>query len=395
MNQAVIVFNCGSSSIKFAVYRTDGSSLQPDVSGGIDDPEGKARFRLKGLPANGHAPLPPADATEHKYQAALGSLIAWLERYLHGVPLLAAGHRVVHGGGRFVMPLLIDEENLRALHDLVPLAPLHQERGLAPIRMLRALRPQLTQVACFDTAFHAGQKAVARTFGLPRELGEQGLRRYGFHGLSYEYVAGRMPQYLHEQAQGRVVVAHLGSGASLCALSGGQSVATTMGFSVLDGLVMGTRSGALDPGVVLYLLQERDMSPAAVSDMLYMRSGLLGVSGISASMQDLLESTAPEAREAVDLFVYRFGLELGAMAAALGGLDALVFTAGIGENSGEARRLACDSARWLGLEIDERANAAGGPRISSSGSKISAWVIPTGEEEMIARHTLAAATPQS
>jgi acetate kinase len=325
-----------------------------------------------------------------RYRAALASLIAWLERHLHGVPLLAAGHRVVHGGEQFVSPKIVDGEDLKALHALTPLAPLHQERDLAPIHMLRSLRPQLPQIACFDTAFHATQSPVARAFGLPRQLSEQGVKRYGFHGLSYQYIAGRLPTHLGVKARSRIVVAHLGSGASLCAMRDRKSVATTMGFSALDGLLMGTRGGALDPGVVLFLQDHHGMDLQTVTDMLYHRSGLLGVSGISSSMLELLDNREPSAREAVNLFIYRFRLELGAMAAALGGLEALVFTGGIGQNSSEVRSLACQTSRWLGVEIDEAANAAGGPRISSAASRVSVWMIPTDEERMIAEHALAA-----
>ena len=276
---------------------------------------------------------------------------------------------------------------LAELDRLVPLAPLHQPHNLAAIRALGAIRPDLPQIACFDTAFHHGLPAVATRFALPREYEAAGVRRYGFHGLSYEFIAGRLPAIAPEIAFGRVVVAHLGNGASLCALRGGRSIDTTMGFTALDGLPMGTRCGALDPGVILYLLEERRMSAAAIEHLLYHSSGLLGVSGISSDMRTLLASADSRACEAIELFVYRIVREIGALAASLGGLDGLVFTAGIGEHSPEIRRLFCEGVAWLGLELDPHANDAGGPCLTRPASRASAWVIPTDEDLMIARHT--------
>jgi len=270
----------------------------------------------------------------------------------------------------------------------VPLAPLHQPHNLAAVAAVAARHPQLPQVACFDTAFHHTQPAVATRFALPRHLSEEGVRRYGFHGLSYEYIAAALPRYLGAApARGRVIVAHLGAGASLCALRDGCSVATTMSFTPLDGVPMGCRCGALDPGVVLYLLQEKGLSAAAVAALLYHESGLLGVSGLSDDMRTLLASELPAAREAVELFVYRIGREIGSLAAALGGLDALVYTAGIGEHAPQIRARVAAAAAWLGLELDPAANAAGGPRLATPRSRVSAWVIPTDEDLMIARHT--------
>ena len=292
-----------------------------------------------------------------------------------------------HGGLKYLEPVRIDAGVLAELERLIPLVPLHQPYNLAPIKALRERRPEMPQVACFDTAFHRTQPAVAQAFALPRAYTEKGIRRYGFHGISYEYIASVLPQYDARAAGGRVVVAHLGNGSSLCALRNGRSVATTMGFSSLDGLPMGTRCGSLDPGVILLFLDHLHMDARAIEAMLYKESGLLGVSGISSDMRTLLASSDPRAAEAVDLYVYRIGRELGSLAAALGGLDALVFTAGIGENSAAIRARVCRDAAWLGVELDEAANEAGGPRISRSDSRVAAWVIPTNEELMIARHT--------
>jgi acetate kinase len=293
---------------------------------------------------------------------------------------------VVHGGERFAQPVRLDHGVLDALEALDPMAPLHQPHNLATARLLMNRRPDLAQVVCFDTAFHRTQAPLAQSFALPRAFTESGVKRYGFHGLSYEYIAGELPVHLGERADGRVIVAHLGNGASLCAMKNRRSVATTMGFTALDGLVMGTRSGALDPGVVFFLMREKSMSAAAVEEMLYTRSGLLGVSGISSDMRELLASSDPRAREAVDLFVYRAARELGSLAAALGGLDALVFTAGIGEHAAPVRAMICDAARWLGVELDAAANSAHRVRIGAAASRVAVCVIPTDEEIVIARH---------
>jgi acetate kinase len=302
--------------------------------------------------------------------------------------LVAAGHRVVHGGSLYSIPVRISSTVIDDLRRLVPLAPLHQPRNLAAIVAISKLHPELPQVACFDTAFHHTQPEIAAAFALPRTITAQGVRRYGFHGLSYEYIASVLPNVLGPvAADGRVVVAHLGSGASMCAMHRRQSVATTMGFTALDGLPMGSRCGNLDPGVILYLMQEKGMTPQAVSDLLYHSSGLLGVSGVSDDMRTLLASDDPLAANAIALFIYRIGRELGSLAASLGGLDALVFTAGIGEHASEIRRRACEQAFWLGVELDDAANAAGAIRITTPGSKTSAWLIPTNENLMIAQHT--------
>jgi len=301
--------------------------------------------------------------------------------------VLGVGHRVVHGGAKFGGPTVVSREILAELYELVPLAPLHQPYNLAAIEAVFERLPDVPQVACFDTSFHRGHAAVAEVIPLPSEICKSGLRRYGFHGLSHEYIASVLPEVAPEVAAGRVIVAHLGSGASLCALKEGESVDSTMAFTALDGLCMGTRPGALDPGVVLYLFQHLGLSAKEVETILYKKSGLLAISGISNDMRDLLGRGEPEARLAVDYFVYRASKEIGALAAVLSGVDGLVFTAGIGENSAEIRRRICESASWLGVELDEEANANRGPRISSPQSKVSTWVIPTNEEQMIARHT--------
>lgn len=391
MQDAIFVVNAGSSSIKFATYAIDGANLCLDLRGKVEAlgtaPRFEARNALGELVS---AKVWPADARPGQ-AGAMQHLLQVLPSLLEGRRVRAIGHRVVHGGVEFDAPVRIDAGVLQRLQALSPLAPLHQPHNLAPITTAMALAPDMPQVACFDTAFHRTVPPVAQRFGLPRALTESGVRRYGFHGLSYEYLASMMAE--HDAAlRGRVVALHLGNGASMCALHNLMSVATTMGFTALDGLVMGTRCGALDPGVVLHLLTARGMTAEQVQSLLYEESGLLGVSGISKDMRRLEASDDPRALEAIDLFVYRVGRELGALAAALGGLDAIVFTAGIGENSVLVRERVCRDAAWLGVTLDAEANARGGPRISSAASAVSAWVIPTDEELMIARHTLAALT---
>src|SRR6059036_3778919 len=319
---------------------------------------------------------------------------AWL-RDEHQLSPLAVGHRVVHGGPDYDRPVLIDNGVVARLERLTTLAPLHQPHNLAPIRTLLAKFPALPQVACFDTAFHRDHDEVADHYAIPRRLHEEGVRRYGFHGLSYEYIAKTLPDVAPEIARARVIVAHLGSGASMCAIHGGRSVESTMGFTALDGLPMGTRTGQIDPGVVLYLLTEKGWSVKDVERLLYRDAGLRGLSAISNDVRDLLASDAPAARLALDYFVYRIAREMGSLAAAMGGIDALVLTAGIGENSPEIRARVCARAEWLGVELDETANRAGGPRISTSRSRVSVWVIPTDEERMIAEHTLDLVTRQA
>ncbi len=324
------------------------------------------------------------------HSGAIEFLLDWVQRGKLGeLRLAAAGHRVVHGGKKFTQPVRVDDGVLADLESLVPLAPLHQPHNLAAIRAVASHAPKLPQVACFDTSFHRTQPAVAQQFALPRELTTSGIQRYGFHGLSYEYIAARLLEVDDHAATGRTIVAHLGNGASLCAMRGGVSVATIMGFTPLDGLAMGTRCGAIDPGVLLYLMNQNGMDAPSLEKLLTQESGLLGVSGISSDMRTLLEkeSTDAHAAEAIELFVYRIAREIGSLAAALGGLDALVFTGGIGEHAPSIRARVCRAASWLGLDFDERSNEQAGPRLSSSTSRVSAWVIPTNEELMIAQHT--------
>jgi acetate kinase len=301
--------------------------------------------------------------------------------------VVALGHRVVHGGLEFSEPTRITPAVVAKLEKLVPLAPLHQPHNLVPIRLAAQRLPGLPQVACFDTAFHSCQPEIAQAFALPSAITERGVRRYGFHGLSYEYIASVLPQFDRQAAEGGVVVAHLGNGASMCAMQAGKSVATTMGFTASDGLPMGTRCGSIDPGVILYLMDELHMGAREIEKLIYQQSGLLGVSGVSSDMRTLLDSPEPRARFAVDLFIYRIGRELGSLAAALGGINAVVFTGGIGERAAVVRERVCQGAAWLGIELDLIANRAGGPRISGESSAVSVWAIPTDEELMIARHT--------
>lgn len=388
MSGAVLVLNAGSSSIKFALFPADQRPARGNLicEGAYDGLRHRVHFSAKDGTGS---PLVNEDLPEiTTHEEVVAALLGWLGARFPDRELAAAGHRVVHGGTRYDGPVLIDEKVIEELTRLVPLAPLHQPHHLSAIAALAKLHPALPQVACFDTSFHRTQPEIAGRYALPRSLTEEGIRRYGFHGLSYEYIAGVLPGMVGGAvARGRVVVAHLGSGASMCAIKAGRSVATTMGFTALDGLPMSRRCGNLDPGVVLYLMQQKDMSADAVSDLLYQSSGLLGVSGLSDDMKTLLESDRPSAAEAVSLFVYRIGRELGSLVAALGGLDALVFTAGIGEHAPEIRRRVCRDASWLGLELDESANVAGGPLITRPDSPSSAWVIPTDEDLMIARHT--------
>lgn len=389
MSDHILVLNAGSSSLKFALYPVDG--------------DWKALYRLRGeLEGIGHAPRLHArtpqgplaqeetllcpDPRSFGPREAVAFLLEWLGRQLAPHRLVGAGHRVVHGGRRFSAPVLITPEVMDELQQLVPLARLHEPWELEVIRTLSQARPDLPQVACFDTAFHATQPEVARRFALPRRFHDEGVKRYGFHGLSYEYATHALPELVGERASGRVVVAHLGNGASLCALRELKSIATTMGFTALDGLVMGTRPGALDPGVLLYLIQERHMTVEQVSDLLYFRSGLLGVSGISHDMRALLASPDVRAQEAVELFVYRVVREVGSLAAALGGLDVLAFSGGIGERSPEIRERICAQLAWLGIKLDPDANRAGRPLVSTAASPVPVCVVHCNEELVIARH---------
>jgi acetate kinase len=387
MDDYAVVLNAGSSSLKFCVYRRpDRDAWRLETRGQIEGIGTSPRFSAKdgaGATLDEHqlgTAVPDA-------RAALDALASWLRSRYGGAKVLGVGHRVVHGGATFAGPTVITPQVLEELRTLIPLAPLHQPYNLAAIDAVTEQLPGVPQVACFDTSFHRSAAAVAEVIPLPRELCRGGVQRYGFHGLSYEYIASVLPTVAPEIASGRVIVAHLGSGASLCALKNGRSVDHSLGFTALDGLCMGTRPGALDPGVVLYLFQSLGLSAKDVETILYKKSGLLGISGISNDMRDLLGNNEPGARLAVDYFIYRAAKEVGALASVLGGIDGLVFTAGIGENSTEIRSRICEACTWLGVELDRQANERKGPRISRSESSVSAWVIPTNEELMIARHT--------
>jgi acetate kinase len=387
MDDYALVLNAGSSSLKFCVFaRPPEAAWRLEARGQIEGIGTAPRLTAKDG-AGGKLADQPLDAAVRDGRSALDSLAAWLRSRYSGARVLGVGHRVVHGGARFAGPAIVTPQVLAELRALVPLAPLHQPHNLAAIEAVTARLPGVPQVACFDTSFHRGQPAVAELLPLPAALRGTGLQRYGFHGLSYGYVASVRPEVAPEIARGRVVVAHLGSGASVCALRDGRSVDSSFGFTALDGLCMGTRPGALDPGVVLHLFQGLRLSAAEVEEVLYKKSGLLGISGTSNDMRDLVGSDDPGARLAVDYFVYQAAKQIGALAAVLGGVDGLVFTAGIGENSAEIRRRIGESCAWLGVEIDPEANARKGPRLSSAQSRVSAWVIPTNEELMIARHT--------
>jgi acetate kinase len=388
MNDAILVLNAGSSSIKFSVFAERRNGLTLVAGGQLAAIHTEPKFVARSAAGKPVSEKRWPAQTKLGHEGALAHIVEWLKS-THGSEhrLAAVGHRVVHGGADYAAPVRVDASVLAKLERYVSLAPLHQPHNLAPIRALLERSPELPQVACFDTAMHRSNPPVAQIFALPAELTEAGVRRYGFHGLSYEYIASVLPQIDPNAARGRTVVLHLGNGASMCALHAGRSVASTMGFTAVDGLPMGTRCGAIDPGVMIYLMDERGMDARALEKLVYQQSGLLGVSGVSSDMRVLLESAEPRAKLAVDLFVYRIGRELGSLAAALGGLDALVFTAGVGENAPPIRERVCRQAAWLGVELDAQANAKHGPRISSASSRVAAWVIPTNEELMIARHT--------
>jgi acetate kinase len=382
-----LVLNAGSSSLKFRVFTRPAEERWRVASHGQIEGIGTSpRLSVKGAEGERLADE-KLDSGIRDGRAAIDALAAWLRSKYGGSRVLGVGHRVVHGGARFTGPTIVTREIVSELQKLVPLAPLHQPHNLAAIEAVFERLPDVPQVACFDTSFHRTHSPVADLIPLPQDLRKAGLQRYGFHGLSYEYIASVLPDVSPEIARGRVVVAHLGSGASLCALNEGKSMDTTMGFTAVDGLCMGTRPGAIDPGVILFLFQSLGLSPRDVETILYKKSGLLAISGISNDMRDLLDRTEPEAVLAVDYFVYRAAREIAAMAASVGGIDGLVFTAGIGENSPEIRRRICEASAWLGIELDPEANARRGPRISTAQSRVSAWVIPTNEELMIARHT--------
>ena len=387
MGDAILVINAGSSSIKFALYPA-GRELEngPLLRGQLESAGGSPHLRIS---RNGVPPeIIPVAIPSHDAELRLAFLVDWLHIALHDYHVLAIGHRVVHGGEHHALPVFIDDAVIASLEALIPLARLHGPHEVAAIKALAASMPGARQVACFDTAFHYHRPQLDQLFAIPREYTAAGVRRYGFHGLSYEFIASRLPALLGKRAEGRVVVAHLGNGASMCAMLRRKSIATTMGFTALDGLMMGTRCGAIDPGVLLYAIQERGFTAHEMSDILYNRSGLLGVSGLSSDMRDLLASADPHAKEAIDLFVYRAVRELGALVAVLGGLDALVFTGGIGEHAHEVRAMICAKLRWLGVELDAQANRRHATVIGAISDRAGVFAVPTDEEQVIARHTL-------
>jgi len=388
---AIAVLNAGSSSVKFSLFTDDAGTLDLVARGQAEALFTSPRFTAKDGEGRVVAGKAWGDGVVLGHAGALDHLMGFVRERLAGHRLVGVGHRVVHGGLEYAAPARVDAALVERLEKYVPLAPLHQPHNLAPIRLLLDRAPDLPQVVCFDTAFHRGQPPVAQAFALPKSVTDRGVIRYGFHGLSYDYVASALPAHDARAAAGKCVVLHLGNGSSMCAIAGGRSVASTMGFTAADGLMMGTRCGSLDPGVVLYLMDELRMDARAIERMIYQESGLLGVSGISSDMRTLEASDAPGAAAAIDLYAYRIGRELGSLAAALGGLDAIVFTAGIGENSRALRARVCRDAAWLGVELDPAANdaAEGAARISTTSCRTAAWVIPTNEELMIARHARA------
>jgi acetate kinase len=389
MADAILTLNAGSSSLKFALFEIgDFSRLDLAINGQIESIETSPHFQATDASGKILAERRWPDGARLTHEDFLAELLDWVEEHLGADRLAAVGHRIVHGGAKFVAPAVLDGTVIAELDRLSPLAPLHQPHNLSAVRAVAKLRPGLAQIGCFDTAFHRTVAQVVSRFALPRDLEQAGVQRYGFHGLSYEYIAGRLCDLAPALAGKRVIAAHLGNGASLCAMDSSKSVDTTMGFTALDGLPMGTRCGSLDPGVLLYLLQERGMDAASIEDLLYHRSGLLGLSGVSSDMRVLLASADPRAAEAIDLFVFRIARELAALTATLRGLDGIVFTAGIGEHAPEIRRLVCERASWLGIVLDHEANRADRPLISAADSRVAVWVVPTNEEAMIARHTL-------
>ncbi|MCB8880682.1 acetate/propionate family kinase [Acidisoma cellulosilytica] len=383
---SILTLNAGSSSVKFALFDA-GRDLHQSMRGEIESLSSVPHFHAVDDQGRVLIERRWEKADNASYPHVIEELLTFIESHLGKGGLAAVGHRIVHGGEAYSAPVKLTPKTIDAIEALTPLDPLHLPLNVAPIRAVAEARPKLTQVACFDTAFHHTIPKVAHSYAIPRELSDKGLRAYGFHGLSYEYIAGQLKELAPDLAVGRVIIAHLGAGASLCALRNGQSIATTMGFSALDGLMMATRSGIIDPGVLLYL-GRHGYNFKQIEDLLYHKSGLLGVSGISGDVRDLLASDKPEAREALDLFAYRLAWEIGALISALGGLDGLVFTAGIGEHSAEIRADVCARLAWLGLRLDAWANKAHAGVISLGESAVAVRVIPTNEEAMIAHHTL-------
>jgi len=387
--KAVLVINAGSSSLKFALFPTEPElAPRPALSGQIEGIGATPELSAKDAHGQRFSEAVTANGSQdEQHRDALNHLFGWLNAHNPSLDIVAAGHRIVHGGELHSAPVLLNEFVLRDLDGFVPLAPLHQPHNLRAVRAVAALMPDIRQVGCFDTAFHRTQPALAQAFALPRAITAEGVKRYGFHGLSYDYVARRLPEVIGERASGAVLIAHLGNGASMCALRNGKSVASTMGFTAVEGLMMGTRTGSLDPGVLLYLMEQKRMDAKALTNLLYKESGLLGVSGISQDMRTLLASPTREAKEAVDLFCYRIGREIGSLAAAAGGLDALVFTGGIGEHAAPVRQRVAELSAWLGVKIDADANEGHATRIDATDSRVAVAVVPTNEEGMIARYT--------
>lgn len=387
--KSILVLNAGSSSLKFALFPLEPTLAEhPAISGQIEGIGATPRLSAKKTDGARYKEdvAVSGDQTE-QHRASLAYLFRWLAEHAPELKIAAAGHRVVHGGERYSAPVKLDAATLSELETLIPLAPLHQPHNLRAVGEIFTLLPDVPQVACFDTAFHRSNPEVAQIYGLPRALTEGGIKSYGFHGLSYDYITRALPDVIGDKARGAVVIAHLGNGASMAAVRDGKGVATTMGFSTINGLIMGTRSGSIDPGVLLYLIDQKGMDYKALTQLLYKESGLLGVSGLSQDMRDLLASDAAPARQAVDLFCYRIARELGSLAAAAGGLDALVFTGGIGEHSADIRGRVCALSAWLGIDIDPAANGEDRLRIDRPGSRVAVAVVPTNEEGMIARYT--------
>ena len=385
MSDAILTLNAGSSSLKFALFDIAGATVRLSVKGEAEKLDSTPHFLAEDAQGESVADESWPGAS---FDMVIGKILDWATSHLGRDQLLAVGHRIVHGGPDHAAPERVTPDLLKALDATVPLAPLHLPHNIAPIRAIAALRPNLTQVVTYDTAFHRTMPDVATRIAIPRRYEAEGVRRYGFHGLSYEYIAGRLAQVAPALTRGRTIVAHLGNGASICAIKNGRSIDTTMGFSALDGLVMGTRPGDIDPGVLLYLQERNGMTVQALEHMLYNESGLKGVSGLSGDMRTLLASSDPNAKDALALFVFRLAREIGALIASLGGLDGLVFTAGIGEHAPEIRAMAVEKLGWLGAKLDSAANARNAEIISTGDSKLAVLVIPTNEEEMIARHTL-------
>lgn len=389
MADAIAVLNAGSSSIKFSLFALSANDMKVAARGQIEGIFTSPRFVAKDGDGRVVAEKLWGEGKSLGQDGALDYLVGYLRGELKAHRLVGVGHRVAHGGPDLAKPLRVNADLVRKLEEFVPLAPLHQPHNLAPMRLLLERAPQLPQVACFDTSFHRTNSPLSQHFALPKEYFDAGVRRYGFHGLSYEFIASVLPRHDARAAAGKTIVLHLGNGSSMCAMDASKSVACTMGFCAVDGLMMGTRCGSLDPGVILYLMAQRGMTAEAIEKLIYTQSGLLGVSGISSDMRALLDSGEPNAKLAVDLYVYRIQRELGSLAAALRGLDALVFTGGIGENAAAVRARVCRDAAWLGVTLDETANDKGEPRITANGGGVSAWIVATNEELMIARHTRA------